>query len=330
MSLKNHKILVIGGAGYIGSHVALAFKDAGASVSVLDNFSSGLRKNITDGIDLIEGDIQHIGLLADLFSQPWDGVVHLAALKAAGESMEKPEIYSRQNLIGTLNLLEAYAAKKDSKFIFSSTAAVYGDPVTLPMGEDHPTNPVNFYGFTKLAIEGYLEWYHRLRGLRFASLRYFNAAGFDTKGRIKGLETNTQNLVPLVMEVACGQRDHLSVFGDDYDTRDGSGVRDYIHVSDLARGHVAAYQALCQDAPKLIVNLGAGQGYSVLEILKTAREVSGINIPFKIVGRRDGDPPTLLASVGLAKELLGWEAQESDLRSMIQSTWDVYRESYGL
>jgi len=327
MSLANHKILVIGGAGYIGSHVALAFQDAGAQVSVFDNLSTGHRENVPSGVELLEGDIQHLGMLADLFSRPWDGVVHLAALKAAGESMEEPELYSRANLIGTLNLLEAFAHKKDSKLIFSSSAAVYGDPVRLPMDESHPTKPVNYYGFTKLAIEDYLDWFHQLRDLKFAALRYFNAAGFDQQGRITGLEDKPQNLIPIVMEAATGVRAEVQVYGDDYDTLDGSGVRDYIHVSDLARGHVAAYQALCQGTQTLKLNLGTGKGYSVLEVLQMTAEVSGIKIPYKITSRRPGDPATVFASAELANKTIGWKAEESDLRSMIETTWNVYKET---
>lgn len=323
--MRGRKILIVGGAGYIGSHVALAFQEAGAEVTVLDNLSTGRRENLQPGMELIEGDLQLPGLLADLFRQRFDGVVHLAAQKAAGESMVKPELYSRQNLIGSLNLLEAYARQPHSRLIFSSTAAVYGDPVRLPMDESHPTQPVNFYGFTKLAIEGYLHWYGRLRGLQFAALRYFNAAGYDAAGRIRGLEKTPQNLIPVVMEVAKGWRPSLQVFGDDYPTKDGSGVRDYIHVTDLASAHVAAYRKLVQSPGNLTVNLGTGRGYSVFEVLETARRISGQPIPHQVVPRREGDPPAVYASAQLAKEQLGWQARESDLDNMIKSTWNCYK-----
>ncbi|OGH00943.1 MAG: UDP-glucose 4-epimerase GalE [Candidatus Lambdaproteobacteria bacterium RIFOXYD1_FULL_56_27] len=323
--MKGHKILIVGGAGYIGSHVALAFQEAGATVVVLDNLSTGRRENLQPGMELIEGDLQLPGLLADLFRGHFDGVIHLAAQKAAGESMVKPELYSRQNLIGSLNLLEAYAKQPQSRLIFSSTAAVYGNPVRLPMDETHPTAPVNFYGFTKLAIEGYLDWYGRLRGMQFAALRYFNAAGYDALGRIQGLEKNPQNLIPVVMEVAKGWRKNLQVFGNDYPTSDGSGVRDYIHVSDLGRAHVAAYRRLIETPGNLTVNLGTGKGYSVFEVIEETRRVSGRPIPHEVVPRREGDPPEVYASAQLAKETLGWQARESDLSNMIESTWNCYK-----
>ncbi|MDT8445366.1 MAG: UDP-glucose 4-epimerase GalE [bacterium] len=318
------QILIVGGAGYIGSHVALAFAETGAQVTVLDNLSTGRRSNLQEGMELIEGDILDPAQLAQVFERTWDGVVHLAALKAAGESMLEPEAYARQNLIGSLNLLEAYASQPDSKLIFSSTAAVYGMPQYLPMDEAHPTVPINFYGYTKLQIEGYLGWYARLRGLKYAALRYFNAAGYDAQGRITGLEHNPQNLIPIVMETALGQRSELLILGDDYDTPDGTGVRDYIHVSDLARGHVAAYGHLKQGRENLVINLGAGQGYSVQEVVDNSQRICGRPIPRKVVGRREGDAANVYASAQMAADVLDWKVQESDLENMLKSTWDLY------
>jgi UDP-glucose 4-epimerase len=208
--------------------------------------------------------------------------------------------------------------------VFSSSAATYGEPKYLPIDEKHPTEPENFYGFTKLEIERILAWYDRLKGLRYAALRYFNAAGYDVRGRISGLEKNPANLIPVIMETAVGMRKELQVFGTDYPTKDGTGVRDYVHVSDLARGHLAALDWISKNDRSLVVNLGSEEGLSVFEILETARRISGKPIPAKISGRRPGDPAKLVASSGLAKELLGWEARESDVETLVRTTWEAY------
>jgi UDP-glucose 4-epimerase len=210
------------------------------------------------------------------------------------------------------------------KMVFSSSASVYGQPRYLPMDENHPTNPESYYGFTKLEIERIMEWYDKLKGLRFASLRYFNAAGYDLEGRVCGLEKNPANLVPVVMEAAVGMRKELSIFGNDYDTRDGTCVRDYIHVSDLAAAHTAALNYIYKNDRSLIVNLGTETGTTVLEILEAARRITGKPIPAVFAGRRPGDPASLTASSKLARELLGWDAEKSSLENLIISTWKVY------
>jgi UDP-glucose 4-epimerase len=325
-------ILIIGGAGYIGSHVAREFLDQGHRVTVYDNLSSGLRGNLFPEAAFIHGDIlDYHALFTAVKGGPpsqnsaFDAIIHLAAFKAAGESMVKPEKYSVNNISGTINILNAAVEGGVKNIVFSSSAAVYGEPQYLPIDEKHPANPENYYGFTKREIEGFLGWYEKIRGIRFASLRYFNAAGYDVKGRITGLEQNPANLIPVIMEAACGMRKEVQVFGKDYDTPDGTCIRDYIHVNDLALGHVAALDYISRAGKSLVVNLGSETGSSVLEILEAARRVSGKAIPSIITGRRPGDPAKLTASSRLAHELLNWKAQYSDVNTLIKTTWEVYR-----
>ncbi len=319
------KILVTGGAGYIGSHVVLDLLEADHDVIILDDLSLGREQNIHPDAQFIFGSTLDNEALKVCFRDQVDTVIHLAAFKAAGESMTDPEKYSKNNISGTINLLNAMTDHGVDTFVFSSTAAVYGYPEYLPIDEDHPTEPINYYGFTKLVIESFLEWYGKLRGLKYASLRYFNAAGYDPKGRILGLEQNPANLLPIVMEVASGVRDKMEVFGDDYDTPDGTGVRDYIHVSDLASAHVKALDYL-QTNDSIMVNLATGKGYSVMEVIENAREITGHPIPYEITARRDGDPAKLIATSKSAGELLGWEPKLSDLESLLKSMWRVYAE----
>jgi UDP-glucose 4-epimerase len=318
-------ILVTGGAGYIGSHVVLSLLEAGYEVTVLDDLSLGCRENVDPRAQFIEGSTLRVEDLEHCFQSPVEAVVHLAAFKAAGESMVQPAKYSTNNLNGTVNLLNATVEHGVDVFVFSSSAAVYGYPQYLPIDEDHPLDPINYYGFTKLTIEELLKWYHQLKGLRFAALRYFNAAGYDPQGRITGLEQNPANLLPVDMEVAVGKRSKLKVFGDDYETPDGTGVRDYIHVNDLAVAHVQALQYLQREKKTLTINLGTGGGYSVLDVVNMAREVTGEAIPYEVVDRRPGDPDTLIAASNQAAQILGWSPQFSDLKTILQSMWQVYR-----
>lgn len=318
------KILIVGGAGYIGSHVAREFLDAGHGVTVYDNLSSGTRENLFPDEEFVEGDILDYHKLHNTMAGGFDALIHLAAAKAAGESMVKPEKYSLQNLSGTVNILNAAAETGIRRLVFSSSAAVYGEPRYLPIDEKHPTEPENYYGFTKLEIERILAWYDKLKGMRYAALRYFNAAGYDPKGRIHGLEKSPANLIPVIMEVAAGMRAEVQVFGTDYPTPDGTGVRDYVHVSDLAVGHLAALDWISRNDRSLVVNLGSDQGLSVLEILESARRISGKPIPAKMVSRRPGDPARLFATSALARELLGWEARRSDVDSLVGTTWEAY------
>ncbi|MFQ3621541.1 MAG: UDP-glucose 4-epimerase GalE [Spirochaetales bacterium] len=321
------KALIIGGAGYIGSHVARRFLDEGYKVCVLDNLSLGCRENIFPEEEFVEGDILDTSRLDSVMSRGWDVVVHLAAFKAAGESMIKPEKYSVNNITGTLHIINSMISHGIRNLVFSSSAAVYGEPRYLPIDEQHPTQPENYYGFTKLEIERFLGWYEKLRGLRFAALRYFNAAGYDPSGRISGLEKNPANLLPVIMEVAVGWREKIQVFGNDYPTPDGTGVRDYVHVTDLAEAHLQAFQYLLQNQKSLTVNLGSEQGISVLEMIETARRVTDKPIPAEIVGRRPGDPAKLVASSKLAKQLLGWEAKHSDVNTLVRTAFEVYRRA---
>ena len=318
------KILILGGAGYIGSHVTREFLDHGAEVTVFDDLSSGLQENLFPEASFIHGSILDYPALRRAMSGGFDALVHLAAFKAAGESMVAPEKYSANNISGTVNILNAAAETGIRRFIFSSSAAVYGEPKYLPINEKHPVNPENYYGFTKLEIERILAWYDRLKGIKFAALRYFNAAGYDAAGRIPGLEQNPANLLPIIMEVAAGTRASLSIFGDDYDTADGTGIRDYVHVSDLAAAHYLAYGYLEKENSSLTVNLGSESGLSVMEILEAARRITGKTIPAGIAPRRPGDPAKLVASSRLARECLGWEALHSSVDQLVTTSWKVY------
>jgi len=320
------RILIVGGAGYIGSHVSRAFLDIGVDVTVYDNLTLGRRENLFPEAKFVLGDVLDFELLSKTMSQGFDGIIHLAALKAAGESMELPEKYSTNNISGTMNLLNAASVNNIKAIVFSSSAAVYGAPTYVPVDESHTTEPINYYGFTKLEIERFLKWYEQIKGIRFAALRYFNAAGYDTQGRIKGLEKNPQNLLPIVMEVAAGMRASMNIFGNDYDTVDGTGVRDYVHVSDLANAHVKAFDFITSNNQSLIVNLGSENGISVLEIIESARKITGRTITANIVPRRAGDPAKMVASSGKAHSILGWKARYSDCDTLVSSTWNVYRE----
>ncbi|MBO4639458.1 MAG: UDP-glucose 4-epimerase GalE [Treponema sp.] len=318
------KVLVIGGAGYIGSHVVKEMMKAGHKVTVFDNLSSGLRVNLFPQNDFIYGNILIPADLEAAFEKGFDAFVHLAAFKAAGESMILPEKYSVNNITGTLNIMNAAVKYGCKKMIFSSSAAVFGSPEYLPIDENHPKNPENYYGFTKLEIERFMGWYDKLKGLRFAALRYFNAAGYDPDGEIRGLEQNPANLLPRVMEVAAGMQKGMKVFGTDYDTRDGTCIRDYVHVTDLARAHVMALDYIAKNDKSLTVNLGTEKGTTVKEIIDAARKITGKEIPSEDVERRPGDPACLYATSKLAKELLGWEPKYSDVETLVKTTWEVY------
>ena len=318
-------ILIVGGAGYIGSHVAGEFLDQGHKVRVFDDLSSGLKENLFPEADFIHGTILDYPVLLSACGDGIDAVIHLAAFKAVGESMLIPEKYSLNNISGTVNILNAIVETGIKFLIFSSSAAIFGQPQYLPVDENHPVNPESYYGFTKLEIERIMDWYDKLKGIRFASLRYFNAAGYDVKGRIKGLEKNPTNLIPVIMEAAAGIRRELSIFGNDYDTRDGTCIRDYIHVSDLAVAHVLALDYLHKNDRSLNINLGTETGTTVLEMLEAARRITGRPIPSVIAPRRLGDPAFLTASSKLARETLNWKTKHSDIDTLIQTTWTVYK-----
>ena len=326
MSSAKQKILVVGGAGYIGCHVVKALRDAGKSPVVFDNMSSGLQENLLRGIPFILGDTLKPEQLASAMKGV-DSIIHMAALKAAGESMTEPEKYAKNNISGTINLLNAATSAKVKYFVFSSSAAVYGEPQYLPMDEAHPTEPLNFYGYTKLGIENLLRWYSQLRGIRFSSLRYFNAAGYDVDGELNGLEQAPNNLLPIVLETSMGKREKVEVFGTDYETGDGSCIRDYIHVSDLADAHLRALNYLQRENQDLVLNLGTSRGLSVLEILQIARKVSGVEFNYTLGPRRAGDPAGVLAKADLAEELLDWKPKHSDANTLLVTTLRAYQQS---
>jgi len=318
-------ILVTGGAGYIGSHIVKLLCDNGFPVIVFDNFSTGLQENLDPRLkDVIKGDILIHEDLKRAFATHIDVVYHFAAWKAAGESMSDPGKYAWNNIAGSINLFNAMLNYQSRYIVFSSSAAVYGNPAYLPVDENHPLMPTNYYGYTKLSIEQNLAWYSQLKGLNYAVLRYFNATGYDVDGKLKGKEKNPANLSPVVMEVAAGERQKMQVFGDDYETHDGTGVRDYIHVSDLAEAHLLAMNYILNKNKSLLVNLGSGRGYSVLEMIAAARQVTGREIRYEISGRREGDPSELVASCELANDLLGWRAKYSDLETIFKTMAPVY------
>lgn len=319
------RVLVVGGAGYIGAHVVLELLAQGHWVTVFDNLSTGCLDNLPEEAHFVEGDVLVPGTLERLLEQAaFDAVIHLAGLKAAGESMTDPEGYGTHNIWGGMRLLHACTRAGIRLWVFSSSAAVYGDPAYLPVDEHHPCEPTNFYGYTKLAIERHLAWFEQLRDIRFVSLRYFNAAGYDTAGRVPGLERQPRNLIPIILETAKGWREQVAIYGDDYDTPDGTCVRDYIHVSDLAVAHGLALKYLVDGGPSLCCNLGSETGYSVRQVVAAADRICGRPISQRIDGRRLGDPPTLVATAALARERLGWQAKHSSLEHILSSAWSVY------
>lgn len=319
------KILIAGGAGYIGSHIAHDLIEQGNDVTIFDNFSTGFHENIHPKSKMIEGDLQNFVEINDvLHNEKFDVVFHFAASKAAGESMTDPFKFVNNNLFGTLNLLEAMVNNDVKNFIFSSSAAVYGEPQYLPADEKHPTEPANYYGYTKLAIERNLKWFSELKGLRYAALRYFNATGYDIAGRISMMEKDAANLSPLIMETIYGKREQLLVFGDDYETEDGTCLRDYIHVNDLATAHIKAMDYITSKNEDLIVNLGTGEAFSVFDMIKAAEKVTKKKVNYKIVDRREGDPVQLVADASKAEKLLEWKAEFSSLEQIFSSMIPVY------
>ena len=327
MNTPTPDILVVGGAGYIGSHVVKALRDAGRQPVVFDNLSTGLRENLFPEIPFIHGDLLNPEQVRAAM-RGIRSVIHLAALKAAGDSMLEPERYALHNLNGTVNLLHAAGTAGVRHFVFSSSAAVYGEPQYLPLDENHPTEPANFYGQTKLQIEMLLSWFSRLRNMRYAGLRYFNAAGYDPDGEVRGLEKEPNNLLPLVLETLLGWRENLEVYGTDYDTEDGSCIRDYIHVSDLADAHLRALKFLEEQDEDLVLNLGTSKGISVLEILDAARKVSGMDLPVILSDRRPGDPAVVLASAEKAEQLLEWSPAFSDVETILKTMLAAYRSHH--
>ena len=317
------KILVAGGAGYIGSHVQKQLLEDGFEVLVFDDLSSGDEVNILDGAEFIRGNILDKDVLDMAMSQDIDGVVHLAAKKAVGESMENPAKYAENNITGAINILNAMVSHGVKHIVFSSSAAVYGMPQYVPIDEKHPINPINYYGYTKRAIEENMEWYAKLGKLDFAALRYFNAVGYAKDKSIKGKERNPQNLLPIIMEAATGKREKFAIFGNDYDTKDGTCVRDYVHVSDLARAHTMAMKKLMEEGKSFTLNLGTGLGTSVKEMVEATEKVIGRKLAYDFAERRAGDPAKLTADARKAFEILGWKPEYTNVEEIIRTVWNL-------
>lgn len=316
-------ILVTGGAGYIGSHYVLYAKEQGEQIIVLDNLVYGHREAVPEGVQLVEGDIGDRALLDRVFQEHRiDAVVHFAAYAYVGESVKEPSKYYHNNTMAALTLLDALRAHNVGIFVFSSTCATYGDPQYIPMDEKHPQNPINPYGESKYFDERILKAYDRAYGLKFTALRYFNAAGADPQGRIGESHDPETHLIPLILQVATGKRDHVGIFGTDYDTPDGTCIRDYIHVLDLAQAHALALKRLRAGNPSEFYNLGSEQGYSVRQVIQTCEKASGKPIKTVEQPRRAGDPPRLVAGAGKAKIELEWKPRFQNLEAIIATAWN--------
>ena len=319
-------ILVLGGAGYIGSHTALELVKAGNEVVIADNLVTGYRKAIPEEAKFYEGDLRDFDFLNKLFQQEKiDAVIHFAAYSLVGESVTNPLKYYDNNLYGTKVLLEAMVKNNVGKIVFSSTAATYGEPENIPILETDRTCPTNPYGETKLAMEKMFKWTAEAHGLRYVSLRYFNACGADESGTIGEAHNPESHLIPLILQVPNGKRETISIYGTDYDTPDGTCIRDYIHVTDLAQAHILAVQYLNNGGESDIFNLGNGVGYSVREVIETARKVTGHPIPATETSRRAGDPARLVASSEKAKSVLGWKPVHDSLEEIIASAWNWHK-----
>ncbi len=317
-------MLVTGGAGYIGAAVARSLLAGGHDVSVLDDLSQGALEAVPDGCRFVQGRIDDVTAVAEAAGDGLDACVHLAASTEAGESMKRAAAFFRNNTAGSLILLDTLIAAGVRRFVLSSTAAVYGDPVRVPIEEDDPTRPTNVYGESKLLIERALAWLERIHGLRFASLRYFNAAG-AIRGHGEQHDPET-HLIPLLLRVARGDAGGAVIFGDDYPTPDGTCVRDYIHIEDIAAAHVRALEALDGGpARSLVCNLGNGRGFSVREVVESVRRVTGHDLPVRIAARRPGDPAVLVASSARAARELGWRPEWTDLDAIVASAWEWHR-----
>ena len=332
------KVLITGGAGYIGGTVADLLAQSGHKPIIFDNLSHGRRDLLPPGVEFILGELADRAALEAIFAsaaagnQPFDAVLHFAALIEAGESMLYPERFFRNNTASTLSLLEAMLSSGPRRIVFSSTAAVYGEPESVPIREDARLEPTNAYGESKLLVEHMLAWFNRIHGFRYASLRYFNVAGAPegphgvTRGEAHTPETH---LIPLVLDVAAGRRASIGVFGNDYSTPDGTCIRDYIHVSDLADAHLLALNAL-DTSDRLIYNLGNGKGFSVQQVIESAQRVTGRSIPIDVSPRRPGDPAVLIASSERAIHELGWRPRYSQLDDILRTAWVWHKRLHGV
>jgi len=322
------RILVTGGAGYVGGTVAELLLQKGHDVTIYDNLCHGHRSMVPAKAEFIEGDLADRSRLEQILaSRKFDGVMHFAALIEAGESMKKPELYFRNNSASTLTLFEAMLATGVNRLVFSSTAAVYGEPESTPIREDAPLRPTNTYGESKLLVEQMLTWLNRVHGFRYASLRYFNVAG-AIEGRGEAHEPES-HLIPLILDVALGKRKSIKIFGQDYPTPDGTCIRDYVHVQDLAHAHLLAFEAL-NDRDRLIYNIGNGHGFTIREVIESARRVTGHPIPVEEAERRPGDPAVLIASSEKIERELGWKREFDKLDDIVSSAWKWHQLRYRL
>ncbi len=320
-------ILVCGGAGYIGSHAVHQLIEKGESVVIVDNLQTGHRDAVHPKAKFYEGDIRDADVLDKIFTEnAIDTVVHFAANSLVGESVEKPLKYFNNNVYGMQILLESMVKHSVDKIVFSSTAAVYGEPKRIPILEDDPTEPTNPYGESKRIMEKMMKWVSRANGVRFVSLRYFNAAGAIEDGSIGEDHNPESHLIPLILQVPMGKREHITVFGEDYPTPDGTCLRDYIHVIDLADAHVLAIDYLRKGGESNIFNLGNGRGFSVKEMIEAAKKATGRDIKVEIGARRAGDPAQLIASSEKAKKVLGWRPKYTDVKQIIQTAWTFHQK----
>jgi UDP-glucose 4-epimerase len=319
------KILITGGAGYVGGTVAQLLLNRGDDVVILDNLCHGFEALVPKRARFVKEELANRPAVEKLLQEGFDGVMHFAALIEAGESMKYPEVYFRNNSATTLSLLEAMLATGTSKLVFSSTAALYGEPESTPILEDAPLRPTNAYGESKLLVEQMLTWMHRIHGFRYASLRYFNVAG-AALGRGEAHEPES-HLIPLVLDVALGRRESIKIFGQDYPTPDGTAVRDYIHVGDLARAHLMAFEAL-ESRDRMIYNLGNGKGFSVREIIDSVARVTGKAIKVVEEPRRAGDPAVLIASSEKILKELGWKPEVDTIDQIVASAWEWHQQRY--
>lgn len=319
-------ILVLGGAGYIGAHTVYELIEAGRDVVVVDNLLTGFRKSVHPAARFYQIDIRDGNALDDLFrKEQIEGVIHFAASSQVGESMTDPLKYYDNNLWGTCSLLEAMVRNGVGKIVFSSTAATYGMPERVPIKELDRTQPINPYGETKLAMEKMMSWLDKASGLRYVALRYFNACGAHPNGLIGEAHDPETHLIPIILQVPNGQREYVGIFGDDYQTKDGTCVRDYIHVMDLAQAHILAMDYLFAGNESDVFNLGNGTGFTNREVVDCARRITGHPIPEKILARRPGDPDILVASSEKARNILGWRPQYADLETIISTAWEWHR-----
>lgn len=321
-------ILIVGGAGYIGSHTVKMLKEHGEDIVVFDNLSTGHREFVPAHIPFVEGDLRNDTDLERLFTSypAIKTVIHFAALAYVGESVQAPAKYYENNVIHTIRLLDAMIKHGVKEFVFSSTCAVYGDPLQLPIMETHSKNPINPYGRTKWMVEQVLSDYSHAYRLNYVALRYFNAAGADPESEIGEWHDPETHLIPLVLDAVAGKRENITVFGNDYDTLDGTCIRDYTHVADLAQAHVKAVDYLRQEKKSEVFNLGNGSGYSILDVIKTAEQVTGRPVSVKMAGRREGDPAVLVGSAEKARQVLGWNPIYSSLTEIISTAWEWHQK----